>query len=107
LDLTQLEDLWKKTFSTFADGRFLEGATHLERWKTKGRILKSQTIGQHRRHLVNYLIPRFGRLTLDKIRPAAGCFFRERIGCPVPPAIPENKRSLPGGMARFFNILQP
>jgi integrase len=50
---------------------FTEGAPHLERWKAKGRILKLQTIVQHRRHLVNYLIPRFGKLTLDKIRPAA------------------------------------
>jgi integrase len=64
-------ELRKKTFSVFADGMFLDGAPHLERWKAKGRILKAQTIIQHRRHLVNYLIPKFGRLTLDKIRPAA------------------------------------
>jgi hypothetical protein len=64
-------ELRKKTFSIFADGMFLEGAPHLERWKAKGRILKHQTIVQHRRHLVNYLIPKFGKLTLDKIRPAA------------------------------------
>jgi hypothetical protein len=32
--------------------------------------MKPQTIHQHRRHLVNYLIPKFGKLTLDKIRPA-------------------------------------
>jgi integrase len=64
-------ELRKKTFSVFADGMFLEGAPHLERWKAKGRILKPQTVTQHRRHLVNYLIPKFGKLTLDKIRPAA------------------------------------
>jgi integrase len=49
----------------------LEGSPHLERWKAKCRILKPQTITHHRRHLVNYLIPKFGKLTLDKIRPAA------------------------------------
>jgi integrase len=64
-------ELRKKTFSLFAEKMFLDGAPHLERWKAKGRILKPQTITQHRRHLVNYLIPKFGRLTLDKIRPAA------------------------------------
>jgi integrase len=64
-------ELRKKTFSIFAQGMFLEGAPHLERWKAKGRILKPQTIVQHRRHLVNYLIPKFGKLTLEKIRPAA------------------------------------
>jgi len=54
----------------FAKNMFLEGATHLERWKAKGHILKPQTIIQHRRHLMNYIIPKFGRLPLDKIRPA-------------------------------------
>ena len=63
-------ELRKKTFSIFAEKMFLEGASHLERWKAKGRILKPQTLIQHRRHLVNYLIPKFGKLTLDKIRPA-------------------------------------
>jgi hypothetical protein len=64
-------ELRRKTFAIFADGMFLAGAPHLERWKAKGRVLKLQTIVQHRRHLVNYLIPKFGKLTLDKIRPAA------------------------------------
>ena len=49
---------------------FLEGATHLERWKAKGNVLKPKTIVQHRRHLVKYLIPKFGKLPLDKIHPA-------------------------------------
>jgi len=49
---------------------FIEGAAHLERWKAKGRILKPQTVIQHRRHLANYLLPKFGKLPLDKIRPA-------------------------------------
>jgi integrase len=71
LDEKRKAELRKKTFSVFANGMFLEGAPHLERWKAKGRILKPQTITQHRRHLVNYLIPKFGKLTLDKIRPAA------------------------------------
>ena len=64
-------ELRRKTFSVFADGMFLENAAHLARWKAKGRILKPQTVNQHRRHLANYLIPKFGKLTLDKIRPAA------------------------------------
>jgi hypothetical protein len=41
---------------------FLAGAPHLERWKAKGRVLKPQTIVQHRRHLVNYLIPQGQRI---------------------------------------------
>jgi hypothetical protein len=49
---------------------FLDGAQHLKRWQEKGYILKPQTIAQHRRHLVNYLIPKYGKLPLDKIRPA-------------------------------------
>jgi hypothetical protein len=39
--------------------------------KKKGHILKYQTIVQYHRHLVNYRIPKFGKLPLDKIRPAA------------------------------------
>jgi len=49
---------------------FLEGAAHIKRWTEKGRILKPQTIAQHRRHLVKYLLPKFGKLALDKIRSA-------------------------------------
>ncbi|WP_461256837.1 tyrosine-type recombinase/integrase [Treponema sp. R80B11-R83G3] len=33
-------------------------------------MLKPQTVVQHRHHLTNYLIPKFGKLPLDKIRPA-------------------------------------
>ena len=54
----------------YAKDMFLEGAAHLERWKAKGNILKPKTVIQHRRHLTNYLIPKFGKLPLDKIRPA-------------------------------------
>ncbi|MDR0301460.1 MAG: tyrosine-type recombinase/integrase [Treponema sp.] len=70
LEEKRKDELRKKTLSQFADKMFLEGAPHLERWKAKGRILKPQTITQHRRHLMNYLIPKFGKLPLDKIRPA-------------------------------------
>jgi integrase len=70
LEEKRKEELRKKAFSQFAAGMFLDGAPHLERWNAKGRILKPQTINQHRRHLVNYLMPKFGKLTLDKIRPA-------------------------------------
>jgi integrase len=66
----QQEELRRTSFSLFAKDMFLDGAAHLERWKAKGRILKQQTIIQHRRHLVNYLMPKFGKLSLDKIRPA-------------------------------------
>jgi len=60
----------EKTLSQFAKDMFLEGATHLERWKAKGNNLKPQTVIQHRRHLVKYLLPKFGKLSLDKIHPA-------------------------------------
>jgi integrase len=70
LEEKRKDELRKKTFSQFAENMFLEGAAHLKRWAEKGRILKPQTIVQHRRHLVNYLLPKFGRLPLDKIRPA-------------------------------------
>jgi len=53
----------------YAKDMFIEGAAHLELWKAKGYILKPQTISQHRRHLMKYLIPRFGKLPLDKIFP--------------------------------------
>ena len=49
---------------------FLEDTAQIKRWTEKGRILKPQTITQHRRHLVKYLLPKFGKLGLDKIRPA-------------------------------------
>ena len=58
------------TIGEFAKEMFTEGASHIKRWIEKGYILKPQTIGQHRRHLVNYLIPEFGKLPLGKIRPA-------------------------------------
>ena len=70
LEKKRKEELRKINFSLFAKDMFLEGAPHLKRWNEKGRILKLQTIVQHHRHLVNYLIPKFGKLALDKIRPA-------------------------------------
>jgi len=65
----QKEELKQISLYNFAKDMFLMGAAHLERWGSKGYILKPQTIAQHRRHLVNYLLPQFGKLTLDKIRP--------------------------------------
>ena len=65
----QKSSLQNSTMEEFAKDMFIEGAAHLERWKEKGHILKPQTIAQHRRHLVKYLLPQFGKLTLDKIRP--------------------------------------
>jgi len=43
----------------FAKDMFIEGAAHLVRWAAKGKILKRQTINQHRRHLTGYLLPKF------------------------------------------------
>ena len=42
----------------FAKDMFTEDAPHLARWAVKGKILRPQTIAQHRRRLVNYLLPR-------------------------------------------------
>jgi hypothetical protein len=39
-------------------------------WMEKGYVLKPQTIVQHRRHLVNYILEGFGDMPLGKIRPA-------------------------------------
>jgi integrase len=50
---------------------FTEGAPHLARWAAKGKVLKRQTIIQHRRHLTAYLLPRFGKLRFDKITSTA------------------------------------
>ena len=57
------------TMGEFAKDMFTEGAPHLARWAAKGKILKPQTIAQHRRHLVNYLLPRFGNHIFEKVRP--------------------------------------
>jgi signal-transduction protein with cAMP-binding, CBS, and nucleotidyltransferase domain len=53
LEEKRKEELRKTNFSLFAKDMFLEGAPHLKRWNEKSRILKPQTIKQHRRHLVN------------------------------------------------------
>jgi len=59
------------TVEEYAGDMFIENAPHLTRWAAKGNVLKPHTVAQHRRHLVKYLIPRFGHLTFDQIRPAA------------------------------------
>jgi len=55
----------------FAKDMFTPEAPHLKRWAEKGHILKPPTVTQHRRFLVNYILPRFGEYTFDKIRPTA------------------------------------
>ncbi|MDR2500794.1 MAG: hypothetical protein LBD37_06930 [Treponema sp.] len=50
------------TIKDFAKDMFTEGASRLARWAAKGRVLKPQTISQHRRHLSSYLLPKFGHL---------------------------------------------
>jgi hypothetical protein len=70
LEEKRKNELSKISFFHFAEKMFLSEAQHLKRWKEKGYVLKPHTIAQHRRHLVNYLLPKYGKLTLDKIRPA-------------------------------------
>jgi len=69
-EIKQKAKLQNTTIGDFAKGMFIEGAPHLERWAAKGHMLKPQTLVQHRRHLTGYLLPKFGNLTFDKIRPA-------------------------------------
>ncbi|MDR1444934.1 MAG: site-specific integrase [Treponema sp.] len=57
------------TIKDFAGDMFIEGAPHLARWAAKGKVLKRQTISQHRRHLTGYLLPKFGHLRLTEITP--------------------------------------
>ena len=59
------------TVKDFAKDMFLEGAAHLARWAAKGKVLKRQTIIQHRRHLTGYLLPKFGKLRFTEITPTA------------------------------------
>ena len=61
--------LREATFGEFARDMFLEGSPHLKRWAAKGRVLKRSTIVQYRRHITNYLLPRFGACTLSDIKP--------------------------------------
>ena len=68
--IKQETSIENSTLGEFAKDMFLDGAPHLKRWNEKGNILKPQTIEQHRRHLVNYLLPKFEKIRLDKIRPA-------------------------------------
>lgn len=69
-EIKRISALKSTTIGDYAKDMFLEGALHLERWAAKGNILKPKTIAQHRRHLLKYIIPRFGKLSWDKIRPA-------------------------------------
>lgn len=64
-------ELSSATLYEYAKDMFIEGAPHLVRWAAKGRILKRQTIYQHRRHLVNYIFPRFGKMRFQDIKPTA------------------------------------
>jgi integrase len=59
------------TVGEFAGDMFIEGAPHLERWAAKGKVLKLQTVVQHRRCLTNLLLPKFGGLRFTDITPAA------------------------------------
>jgi len=54
----------------FAKDMFTDGAAHIKRWIEKGYVLKPQTIEQHRRNLLNYLLPEYGKLPINKIHPA-------------------------------------
>jgi hypothetical protein len=62
--------LCSTTIKDFAKDMFTEGASHLVRWAAKGKVLKRQTIVQHRRHLTGYILPRFGHLCFGDISPA-------------------------------------
>jgi integrase len=59
------------TINDFAKDMFIEGAPHLIRWAAKGKILKRQTISQHRRHLTGYLLPMFGKYRFSEVTPTA------------------------------------
>ncbi|MDR0444463.1 MAG: site-specific integrase [Treponema sp.] len=59
------------SINDFAKDMFIEGAPHLVRWAAKGKILKRQTIVQHRRHLTGYLLPKFGKIKFSEITPTA------------------------------------
>jgi integrase len=53
----------------FSKDMFTDDAPHLARWAAKGKILKRQTIIQHRRHLTGYILPRFGHMRFSDITP--------------------------------------
>jgi len=55
------------TVEEFARDMFTDGAGQIKRWIEKGYELKLQTISQHRRNLVNYLLPEFGGTPMKKI----------------------------------------
>lgn len=64
-------NLMNITLGEYAKDMFIEGAPHLIRWAAKGRVLKRQMITQHHSHLERYLIPRFGHMHFQDIRPTA------------------------------------
>ena len=73
-DLTESQRktaLCSMIINDFAKDMFTEGAPHLARWTAKGKVLKRQTVIQHRRHLTGYLLPKFGKLTFNEITPTA------------------------------------
>ena len=73
-DLTETKrksSLSSITIKDFARDMFTEGAPHLARWAAKGKVLKRQTVIQHRRHLTGYLLPKFGKSTFSEITPTA------------------------------------
>ena len=59
------------TINDFAKEMFTEDAPHLARWAAKGKVLKRQTVIQHRRHLTGYLLPKFGKIKFTEITPTA------------------------------------
>jgi len=74
IDLTETKrksNLSSITINDFAKDMFTEGAHHLARWAAKGKVLKQQTINQHRRHLTGYLLPKFGKQKFSEITPTA------------------------------------
>ena len=71
LEIKQKANLKSMSIKNFAKDMFTEGAPHLARWAAKGKVLKRQTIVQHRRHLTGYILPRFGHLHFGDITPTA------------------------------------
>jgi hypothetical protein len=69
-DLTETKrksSLGSITIKEFSKDMFTEGAPHLARWAAKGKVLKRQTVIQHRRHLTGYLLPKFENQHLTRL----------------------------------------
>jgi integrase len=62
-------ELQKTTLESFSRGMFDEGSKHIIRWEAKGKTLKRNTLAQYRQHLEHYLLPKFGKLALNEIKP--------------------------------------